>query len=159
MGPLYLDPTVISFKGLLVLSQSLIVGWLILYHSKLQNCKSNIQTFKRTKYLFCFVCFARNIWHNRTVQALRKDEFETHWVQMNLFLLLFLLPGTVKLGTGCCGYGKSATGKTATGYDCAVIPQASNTAGVIQTALANGICGGRLGLTAGSTTAKTVCCK
>jgi hypothetical protein len=77
---------------------------------------------------------------------------------LNIFFLNYQ-SGTVKLGTGCCGYGPAASGKTATGYDCAVIPQASSSLGAIKTALANGICGGRLGLTAASTTAKTVCCQ
>jgi len=38
-----------------------------------------------------------------------------------------LSPGVAKTNSGCCGYGTMASGKVTTGYDCAVIPQASNT--------------------------------
>ncbi len=50
---------------------------------------------------------------------------KTTYKMCSLYTWIFPPPGTVKLGSGCCGYGKSATGKTATGYDCAYIPQVS----------------------------------
>ena len=57
----------------------------------------------------------------------------------------------------CCSYGTKYT-KTATGYDCAIIPGPLKTGGTTFKTGAYGFCGGELG-TAGTIVAATVCCK
>ena len=57
----------------------------------------------------------------------------------------------------CCSYGSAYT-KTATGYDCALIPGPLKNGGTTFPNGAYGFCGGELG-TAGSIAAATVCCK
>ena len=88
-----------------------------------------------------------------------RNSTSKRWTYMIIPTSHTSLSGSVKTGSGCCGYGNAQTGKTTVGYDCAVIPQASSSKGASKKALGNGICGGRLGLTAASTTAATVCCK
>ena len=58
----------------------------------------------------------------------------------------------------CCNYG-SKYDKTATGFDCAIIPNPSKmTDGVTLVAGNDGFCGGKLGSASGANS-KTVCCK
>ena len=83
-------------------------------------------------------------------------------VQFRL-IIFFEILGTAKIKTYCCSYGSKLT-KTATGYDCALIPNALTTKGASKgakgTFLGNyGFCGGELGTEHGSIAAKTICCK
>ena len=75
---------------------------------------------------------------------------------------MFCQTGTVKMASGCCGYGAGLTGKTATGFDCAIIPGASkftSMASVLTMGIAYGFCGGEFGTSSGATAAATVCCE
>ena len=59
----------------------------------------------------------------------------------------------------CCSYNTDC-GKTATGFDCALIPSPSKLADGASLAIAfEGFCGGELSTIANSIDAKTVCCK
>ena len=58
----------------------------------------------------------------------------------------------------CCSY-KSDCGKTATGFDCAIIPSPSNDKGTALAIAYEGFCGGELSTANDEMMAKTVCCK
>ena len=59
----------------------------------------------------------------------------------------------------CCSYNTDC-GKTATGFDCALIPSPSKLADGASLSIAfEGFCGGELSTIANSMDAKTVCCK
>ena len=69
----------------------------------------------------------------------------------------------MKTNSKCCGYGTDAANRV-TGYDCAMIPSATQAAtGIDGMTVANGaaygFCGGELGRTADATDTKTICCK
>ena len=72
--------------------------------------------------------------------------------------------GTIKNKTYCCSYGSKYT-KTATGYDCAIIPSPLTTKGASKGAKGTymgafgGFCGGELGTEHSSIAAATICCK
>lgn len=68
--------------------------------------------------------------------------------------------GTAQIAAGmkCCTYG-TLCDKTATGFDCALIPSPSNTAGTSLSIAFGGFCGGELSTIAASVIAKTVCSK
>ena len=78
--------------------------------------------------------------------------------------MIFLkILGTAKVKSYCCSYGSKFT-KTATGYDCAYIPNPLTTKGATVNAKgtaigAYGFCGGELSTSHSSKVAKTICCK
>ena len=69
-----------------------------------------------------------------------------------------IISGTAFIKGYCCSYNTDC-GKTATGYDCAIIPSPSKTGGTSLAIAFEGFCGGELSTIASSIVAKTVCCK
>ena len=68
------------------------------------------------------------------------------------------ISGTAFIKGYCCSYN-TAYDKTATGFDCAIIPSPSKTGGTSLAIAYEGFCGGELSTIASSIVAKTVCCK
>ena len=68
------------------------------------------------------------------------------------------IPGKAFIKGFCCNYGTGCA-KTATGFDCAIIPSPSKTNGDALAIAYEGFCGGELSTIANSIDAKTVCCK
>merc|ERR1711971_183224 len=66
--------------------------------------------------------------------------------------------GTAFIKGYCCSYNTDC-GKTATGFDCAIIPSPSKTGGTSLAIAFEGFCGGELSTIASSIVAKTVCSK
>ena len=69
-----------------------------------------------------------------------------------------IISGTAFIKGYCCSYNTDC-GKTATGFDCAIIPSPSKTDGSSLAIAFEGFCGGELSTIASSIVAKTVCCK
>merc|ERR1739844_580657 len=69
-----------------------------------------------------------------------------------------LIIGAAFIKGYCCSYN-TAYDKTATGFDCAIIPSPSKTGGTSLAIAFEGFCGGELSTIAASVIAKTVCSK
>ena len=82
------------------------------------------------------------------------------WVNQKAVIWKWILfAGKAFIKGYCCSYNTDC-GKTATGFDCALIPSPSKEADGASLAIAfEGFCGGELSTIASSVIAKTVCCK
>ena len=81
------------------------------------------------------------------------------WVNQKAVICKWILfAGMAFIKGYCCSYNTDC-GKTATGFDCALIPSPSKTDGASLSIAHEGFCGGELSTIASSIDAKTVCCK
>ena len=82
------------------------------------------------------------------------------WVNQKAVICKWILfAGKAFIKGYCCSYNTDC-GKTATGFDCALIPSPSKLADGASLSIAfEGFCGGELSTIANSIDAKTVCCK
>ena len=92
--------------------------------------------------------------------AVKYRPVQMFWVNQKAVICKWILfAGKAFIKGYCCSYNTDC-GKTATGFDCALIPSPSKLADGASLSIAfEGFCGGELSTIANSIDAKTVCCK